>query len=387
MKKHFIKSKKSSFKFVVLLGLVSLFADITYEGARSITGPFLAILGASATVVGIVVGLGELIGYGLRLLSGYISDKTGRYWVITVVGYAINLFAVPLLSIAGRWEIAAMLIITERIGKAIRAPARDAMLSHATHSIGQGWGFALHEAMDQIGALIGPLVIAAVFYLKGSYNTGFAILLIPAILSMAILLTAKFIYPNPESFEEKKIKLEGKCFTKAFWIYLIAIALVAAGYADFPLIAYHLKKLALTSDNLIPIFYTIAMGVDAIAALLFGRLFDKIGITTLAISAFISSFFAIFAFGNNFYLAILGIILWGIGMGAQESVMRSSIAVLVPIDKRGFAYGIFNTGYGLAWFLGSAFMGILYDFSVVYLIIFSVIIQLTSIPMFILIKK
>lgn len=157
-------TKPTALKFIVLLGVVSLFADATYEGARSINGPYLALLGASATTVGFVAGLGELIGYSLRLVSGYMSDRIGRYWAITLFGYTLNMLAVPALALAGRWEIAAMLMIAERIGKAIRTPARDAMLSHATREIGRGKGFGLHEALDQIGAVLGPLTVAGVLF-------------------------------------------------------------------------------------------------------------------------------------------------------------------------------------------------------------------------------
>jgi len=380
-------SKKSSIKFVVLLGLVSLLADVTYEGARSITGPFLAILGASATVVGVVAGLGELIGYSLRLVSGYIADKTGKYWTITIFGYFLNLVAVPFLALAGNWQIAAILIVTERIGKAIRTPARDAMLSHATKQMGAGWGFGLHEAMDQIGAMLGPIIVSLVLFFKGGYRHGFFILFIPAILAIAVLFLAKFLYPRPQDLEVNVPKIETKGFPKVFWIYLAAVALIAAGYADFPLIAYHFKKVSLSSDTLIPIFYAVAMGVDAIAALLFGRLFDKIGMSSLIFAAVISSLFAPLAFLGNFQLAFLGVILWGIGMGAQESIMRAAVGGMVNAGKRGTAYGVFNTGYGIAWFLGSALMGILYDISIPALVIFSAAAQLASIPLFLMARN
>ena len=176
-------NKSAAWKFIILVGVVSLFSDMTYEGARSITGPFLGSLNASATVVGIVAGLGEFIGYALRLVSGYLTDRLGKYWAITFVGYALNLFVVPLLALAGSWELAAVLILMERMGKAIRTPARDAMLSHATTEVGRGWGFGFHEAMDQIGAMLGPLIVAAVLYFNGGYRAGFAYLLIPAILA------------------------------------------------------------------------------------------------------------------------------------------------------------------------------------------------------------
>jgi len=379
-------SKSDALKFVLILGVSSLFADMTYEGARSITGPYLAVLGASATVVGTVAGFGELIGYGLRLFSGYISDRTGKYWAITLSGYFLNMVAVPLLALAGSWEMAAFLMIAERTGKAIRTPARDAMLSHATQQIGRGWGFGLHEAMDQVGATLGPLIVAAVLYVRGDFRTGFAILLVPALLTLTVLLVARRLYPRPRDFEIET-HMERKGFPRAFWLYLAAVALVAAGYADFPLIAFHFKKASTVPDNWIPVFYAVAMGIDALAALLFGRLFDRIGILTLIAASLLSSFFAPMVFLGNFYSALTGMALWGVGMGAQESIMRAAVAGMVPMNRRGSAYGIFNAGYGIFWFLGSALLGILYDASLLSLVVFSVAVQLASIPLFLLVAR
>src|SRR4030043_431028 len=375
-------SKATALKFVVLLGVVSLFADMTYEGARSITGPYLALLGASGTVVGVVAGFGELVGYALRLVSGYISDRTGKYWTVTLVGYFVNLLAVPLLALAGRWEIAALLMIAERMGKAIRNPSRDAMLSHATQSIGRGWGFGLHEAMDQIGAILGPLIVATVLYLNGGYRISFAILLVPALLALAVLLVARALYPRPRDLEVASVELKTRGFPRIFWLYLAAVSLVAAGYVDFPLISFHFEKLSVVSKVWIPLFYAVAMGVDALAALLFGRLFDRIGLSILIVVSFLSSLFAPLVFLGGFNLALAGMALWGVGMGAQESIMRAAIADMVPMNKRSTAYGIFNAGFGLFWFLGSALMGILYDVSVPSLIVFSMVMQLASVPLF-----
>jgi len=379
-------SKSDALKFVLMLGVSSLFADMTYEGARSITGPYLAVLGASATVVGTVAGFGELVGYGLRLFSGYISDRTGKYWAITLAGYFLNLVAVPLLALAGSWEMAAFLMIAERTGKAIRTPARDAMLSHATQQIGRGWGFGLHEAMDQVGATLGPLIVAVVLYVRGDFRTGFAILLVPALLTLGVLLVARRLYPRPRDFEIET-HIERKGFPRAFWLYLAAVALVAAGYADFPLIAFHFKKVSTVPDNWIPIFYAVAMGIDALAALLFGHLFDRIGISVLIVVSLLSSFFAPMVFLGNFHSALAGMALWGVGMGAQESIMRAAVARMVPMNKRGSAYGIFNAGYGIFWFLGSALLGILYDASLLSLVVFSVAVQLASIPLFLSVAR
>ncbi|MEW5986239.1 MAG: MFS transporter [Chloroflexota bacterium] len=375
-------SSRTALKFVVLLGIVSLLADVTYEGARSITGPYLALLGANATVVGVVAGLGELVGYGLRLLSGYLTDRTGRYWLITFLGYFLNLAAVPLLALAGRWEWAALLIVTERVGKAIRTPARDAMLSHATHEMGRGWGFGLHEALDQVGAMAGPLIMAAILYTQGRYQTGFAALALPALLALSVLTAARLLYPHPRELEVSTPELATGGLPRHFWLYLAAVALIAAGYADFPLIAYHFEKTAAVSSTWIPVFYAVAMGVDALAALAFGRLFDQRGLSILVVVALLSALFAPFVFLGDFASALVGMALWGIGLGAQESIMRAAVAGMAPADRRGAAYGVFNTGFGLAWFLGSALMGLLYDTSVMALVGFSVVIQLASIPLF-----
>lgn len=374
-------TRERALKFVLLMGTVSLAADMTYEGARSITGPFLALLGASGAAVGIVAGLGELIGYVLRLVSGYWSDRTGRYWAITLWGYAINLVAVPLLALAGHWPVAVLLMIAERTGKALRTPARDAMLSHATKSIGRGWGFGLHEALDQVGAVLGPLIVAAVLYARGSHRLGFAVLLIPALLALSILVAARLLYPRPRDLESSSATLEAAGLPRAFWFYLAAVALVAAGYVDFPLIAYHFQKAAIAPEGWIPIFYAVAMSVDALAALAFGRLFDRTGIEMLAVVSLISSLCAPMVFLGGFHLAFLGMALWGVGIGAQESIMRAAVAGMAPAHRRGSAYGLFNAGYGVFWFLGSALIGVLYDVSIEALVVFSVAAQLASIPL------
>jgi MFS family permease len=374
-------------KFVILMGVVSLFADMTHEGARSITGPFLALLGASATAVGFVAGFGELLGYGIRLISGYITDRTGKYWAITILGYFVNMVAVPLLALAGRWEIAALLMIAERIGKGIRNPVRDAMISHATIEVGRGWGFGLHEAMDQIGAMLGPLIVAAVLYFQGTYQTGFALLVIPALLTIGVLLAARRLYPRPQDLEPTAPELEAKGLPRVYWIYLAAMALNAAGFADFPIIAYHFQKASVVSKDWVPIFYSIAMGVDALAALVFGRYFDRKGIPILIMAVLISMFFAPLVFLGGFYWSLVGMALWGVGMGAQESVMRAAIAGLVPAARRATAYGLFNTGYGLFWFAGSTLIGLLYDISIPYLIAFSMAAQAASIPLLVQVGK
>ncbi|KTD36359.1 major facilitator superfamily transporter [Legionella nautarum] len=374
------KTKQTALKFVILLSTVSLFADMTYEGARSITGPYLALLGANAAVVGFVAGFGEFVGYSLRIVSGYLADRRGQYWAITIVGYILNLLAVPLLALAGYWPIAATLMIVERIGKAIRVPPRDAMLSHAGQKLGMGWVFGLHEAIDQIGGMLGPLIVATVLYFQQGYQESFALLLIPALIALTLLIFARSQYPHPQALEIKRDQLEPKGMDSSFWLYLLAAAFIAAGFADFPLVAYHFQKTNLLSPLWIPISYAFAMGLNSISAPVFGLFYDRKGFIILILATAISALFAPLVFLGNAAMAFVGIALWSIGVSAHETLMRAIVANMIPKEKRSSAYGLFNTGYGISWFLGSYLMGILYDISINLLVVFSIIIQLSALP-------
>lgn len=380
-----VLQKGSALRFVILLGVVSLCADATYEGARSLTGVYLGVLGASGTVVGLVAGLGEFIGYGLRLVIGYVSDRTRAYWRITTLGYAINTLAVPLMALANRWEVLAGFMIAERTGKAIRTPPRDVLLSYGASQVGRGFGFGLHEAMDQIGAVVGPLLVAGVFALTQHYQWSFAVLAIPALMGLVVLLVTQQRYPEPRDFETVVQDLDTKRLPRLFWIYLLAVAFLGAGYVDFPLIAFHLQQGDSLQTSQIPLLYALAMGVDAVAALLFGYLLDRIGIMALILAVVLSVGFAPLVFLSS--AVIWGMVLWGIGMGAQESIVRAIVANLVPPERRGSAYGIFSTGYGLAWFLGSLLMGILYDRSLGLLVLVSVVLQLLGLPLLLWIRR
>ena len=376
-----------AWRFIILLGVISLFSDITYEGARSISGPFLGQLKASALAVGVVAGLGEFLGYTLRLASGYLTDRLGRYWPIVFAGYAVNLLAVPLLALAGSWEIAAVLLVVERMGKAVRTPARDAMLSHAAGAVGRGWGFGFHEAMDQIGAVTGPLIVAAVLYFRGSYREGFAVLLLPAVLALVLIVMAARLYPHPQHLEVNVPELKTTGFNRPYWLYVVAVGFLGAGFADFPLIAYHFGKTAVLPSDWIPLFYAVAMGVDAVAALVLGRLFDRLGLPVIMGTAALSAFFAPLVFWGGFKLALLGMVLWGIGMGSLESIIKAALADMVPRDRRATGFGLFNAGFGVFWLLGSALMGFLYDFSLGSLVAFSITAQLLAIPFFLAVSK
>lgn len=378
--------RKTAFQFIALLGVVSLFGDITYEGARSITGPYLALLGAGAGIVGLVGGLGESIGYALRLASGYFADRTRAYWSLTFIGYGLIL-SIPMLAFAGHWHAAALLIILERAGKAIRTPARDAILSHATKQVGRGFGFGIHEALDQVGAVLGPLIFTVVFIFKGSYKEGFSILWIPGLLTLAFLLLARVKVPEPVKLEAAEARAAGGKLPRAFWLYTAFSFLSVAGFANFQLISFHFKTQSIVSDIQIPIFYVIAMAVDAVVAPIIGKTYDKVGLSSLMAIPVLTIPLPFFAFSHSYAFAVVSVVLWGGVMGIHETIMRAAIADFSPIERRGFAYGVFNTAYGVAWLVGGALMGFLYEVSVHYLLIFAVLAEALSVAVFLRLRK
>jgi hypothetical protein len=374
--------RNRALRFVLLIGVMSFFADFVYEGARSVTGPYLAVLGASATLVGVIAGLGEMLGYGLRLVSGLVSERTREFWPITIFGYVVQMTAVPLLAMANTWQMAGLLIVLERVGRAIRNPPRDVMLSHAGKEVGLGWTFGLHEALDQLGALSGPLVLAWILARHGGYILGFAVLALPAAITLAILIFARISYPRPEEMEVQVPDIHSAGLPRTFWIYLVGAALVAAGFADFSLMAYHFQRSQMVPQSWIPIFYAIAMGVSGLGSLGFGKLFDRSGLWILIPLTILGAASTPLAFLGHEWAALAGCAIWGLAMGVHESIIPAAVATMVPQRRRPSAYGTFTAAYGICWFLGSVVIGKLYDVSLPALVGFSVVAQLASIPIF-----
>jgi Major Facilitator Superfamily len=339
----------------------------------------------------------------VRLFSGYFADKKKAYWLFTFIGYGL-LVSVPLLSLTGIWQIAVIFIIVERLGKAIRSPAKDTILSQATKQVGTGFGFAIAEVLDQIGAITGPLIFTVLFLFlgKGSrgladYQHGYALLWIPLALVMLCIYFAYRAVPNPQVLESSVIKNpESDKLSKVFWIYTVFTFITTLGFANFALVGYHFKAKQIMTDAQIPLFYAIAMGVDALAAMAIGKTYDifkakrnneKAGLLTLLAIPVFSLFIPAFVFSSKFSLCLVGAIIWGIVMGAHETVMKSAIADLTPLKKRGTGYGIFNAAYGLAIFIGSAITGLLYEYSIPAVIVISIAIEIVAIPVFFIMRK
>lgn len=390
--------RKRALQLIVLFGLVSLFGDIVYEGARSVNGPYLKVLGTNAAIVGLIAGVGEFLGYAVRLISGYYADKTKAYWLFTFIGYGL-LISVPLLSLTGSWQIASFFIICERFGKALRSPARDTIVSQATKQVGTGFGFGLNEALDQIGALTGPLIFMALFMAVGSkgagiheYQKGYALLWIPFVVLMLCVVVAYIRVPNPEELEKHiKKSFQTDKLSKTFWLYLIFTFMTTAGFINFVILGYHFKSTGILSDAQIPFFYALAMAVDGAAALMIGKIYDSLkernknehgGLLTLISIPILTAVIPALVFLRSFAAVVVSVIIWGIVMGIHETIMKSAIADITPLKKRGTGYGVFNTAYGLAMLIGSTVMGYLYDKSIGLLIFGSITVQIVSIPVF-----
>lgn len=381
--------ERRALHFVLLVGTLSFFADFTYEGARSVLGPWLATMGATGAVIGVVVGFGELLGYGLRVVSGRLADATRRFWPITICGYVVQMAAVPLLAFAHDWPSAACLIVLERVGKAIRNPPRDVMLASAAKRIGgYGWAFGLHEAFDQFGAMVGPLVVAAIVAARGDYRLAFAALAIPGALNLGFVALARLAFPRPQDLEAPRPEQNGDvrrypAAWRTYWIYLAGAGLVAAGFVDYPLIAYHWSLHRAMPPDQVPCLYAVAMAASGAASLVLGRLFDRYGFRVLIALTVVSAAFApLVFFGHRIEFAVLGAALWGMGMGVHESIIPAAVAPMVPAAKRASAFGTFTAAYGVCWFAGSALAGWIYDRSVAATVLFCVIAQMLGVPLF-----
>jgi len=390
--------------FIILFGIVSLFSDMTHEGASSIRGAYLSLLGASAATIGFISGLGELIGYSMRYVFGKLTDKSKQYWPMTIAGYVLDIIAVPVLALVGEhgWIAACVLLVIQRMGKAIKKPAKDTIMSFAASQEGVGKSFGIQEVLDQIGAFIGPVLLYLVMLFKTEgttfeiYSTCFAVLAIPGAITLILLIVTRCKFPNPEHFEPEPKEYVPFKIKKEFILYIAGISLFAFGFIDYSIIIMHVSRTyshlasglsetsALVSTGSLPLLYAGAMLVDAVAALFFGMMYDKNGVKALVWSTVISAPFAVFVFAfDSVPMLLIGVALWGVGMGAQESILKAAVTSMVPKASRATGYGVFECSFGAFWFLGSWLMGVLYDVSIPAMIAVSVIAQLAALPLYI----
>ena len=370
-------AKQKALRFVISLGLVSLFADFTYEGGRSIVGPFLASLGASAFFAGAVAGVGEFLGYAIRLFSGRLVDRTHKHWLILCIGYMVNLASVPLMAFAPSAGIAGALVFSERLGKGLRTPAKNALLAKAGSELGHGKAFGLHEFLDQLGAVMGPVAVAAAVAYSG-YRLGFGILLLPALAALFFLWRAR-------GLGEAQSKASGggpAKFDRRYYLYLAFSVVTVLGFTHNILYAYHLQYTHRLSPVAIPLLFAFTMGVAGLAALACGWLYDRYGLKVLMLlPLFTVPATPLLFLSPSPALIWLGGGLWGAAMGLQDATMRSGVATLTPENIRGTAYGIFDAVFGTAWLIGSLLLGWLYDMDVKNLVVVAVVFQLAALPL------
>ena len=390
---HTERVRLSAWRFVVWFGVVALFADVVYEGARSITGPLLAHLGASALVVGVVTGVGETAALLLRLVSGPLADRTGRFWAWTLAGYALTVVSVPLLGLASVLWVAGALVIAERVGKAVRSPAKDTLLSHATSVTGRGRGFAVHEALDQVGALAGPLSVAAVLALThDDYAPALLMLAVPGAIAMVLVVWLRVRVPDPVAYEvpsapavtpapaEEPAELPvaeaaPSRLPRTFWLYATFAGITTAGFSTFGVLSFHLVTAGLMSAAAVPVLYAAVMVIDAVAAVATGWAYDRYGAGVLVVLPVVAAVVPALAFSGTVSVAVAGALAWGTALGVQESTLRATVADLVGSGRRATAYGVLGAIIGVGAAAGGALAGGLYDVSVPLLVLVTVGLQ------------
>ncbi len=375
-------SAPSAWRVVWWFGFVSLSADMVYEGARSVYGPLLAALGASAVVVGLVTGAGEAVALVLRLAFGPIADRTGRYWSLTIVGYGLTAVCVPLLALAPRLGaaglgFAATMILLERLGKAVRSPSKSALLAHVATAVGRGRGFGVHKALDQVGAFAGPLVVAGVVAV-GSLWWSMAVLAVPGAIAMVLLATLRRRVPDPGVYDEKPpdaptvpdpaterrgwwAEAVGAGLSGDFFRYAFAASLTTGALVTFGIIGYHLTVEGLLPVAAVPVVYAGAMAVEAVAALAVGTVYDRTGPRVLLLVPVLVALVPALALGSALVAVIAGVAAWGFAQGVQDSTIKAVVADLVEAPRRATAYGVFAGIQGLLAIVGGAGAGWLYE--------------------------
>jgi MFS family permease len=372
-------------RFVIMMGIVNLFADMTYEGGRGEVGAFLGHLGATGAIIGIVAGGGELAGYVVRSFFGALADRTGRYWTQAWIGYVLNLLSVPALALVGSWPAASALVFGERVGRGIRRPVISAIIAEAGRELGGGRAFGVNEALDQVGATVGPLIVAFAV-LRGGFQLGFGVLIVPAILALACLIPAMFF---SRGLTPKRAPASGPLFRDArtFRWYAIGGALIAAGYVDFALIAYRFGRDHVASPAMISVWFAVAMAVGGLSAPLLGRLLDRFGAIVVALAVPLTAAAVPLAFLGHGFVAGVGAALWGIGTAVQDSLLLALVSTVLADNRKATALGLYDTIFGIAWFAGSVAFGFLVDTSPLTLVVLSVGLQLLAIPFFLIRSK
>jgi predicted MFS family arabinose efflux permease len=290
--------------------------------------------------------------------------------------------AVPALAFAGSWRVAAALLLAERVGRAIRKPTVEAMLSYTTGELGKGWVYALNTALDELGATVGPLLIALILFLRGNYRTGFATLVVSAVLALGALTAARVVFPLPADLEKGRTAT-AKGFTRAYWLYMLAAACFAAGLMSFEFISFHLSSTNVVTGQWIPLFLALSTGCGVLASLILGKLYDRKGLPVVIGAVLVSSLFSPLVFFGGFVPALVGLLLWGVGYATQDTLFKALIAGVLPEGKRNAAFGIFYAGYGVGWLVGSTAAGLLYGWSRLAVVVFAMAAQVISLPVFI----
>src|SRR5262249_972532 len=349
------------------LGLVSLFMDLSSEMIHALLPLYLVtVLGASTLTVGFIEGIAEATASITKIFSGALSDYLGRRKLLAALGYGLAAFTKPVFPLAGSiaWVTAARFV--DRVGKGIRGAPRDALVADLTPADLRGTAYGLRQSLDTVGAVIGPL-LAIVFMaiLADNFTTVFWIAVVPAFVSLAIIVFAvrePDLPPNSRKVRSPFSRAELGRLSRAYWLVVGVSAIFTLARFSEAFLLLRAQSVGLQLA-LVPLVIVVMNVIYTVSAWPAGALSDRVDRYLVLAAGFAVLILAdlVLALGDNAAVVLFGAALWGLHMGLTQGLFAALVADTAPAELRGTAFGMFNLLSGVALLLASIIAGALWD--------------------------
>ncbi|KPJ60926.1 MAG: hypothetical protein AMJ46_04335 [Latescibacteria bacterium DG_63] len=346
---------------VYRLGFVSLFTDLSSQMIYPLIPAFLEGLGATKLLIGLIEGVAEGTASLVRMIAGALSDRLGKRKSFVFVGYSLSTVVRPFLFFANHWLVVFAVRFLDRVGKGIRTPARDALISDSVDPSRKGYGFGFHRGMDRLGAAFGPLLALLVLYLSdGNLRLVFLLSAVPAAVAVSVIGKVREIAPVREA--AGRLREKRRILGRPFVLFVLVIVIFTLGNSSNAFLILKAREVGLSVAG-IPLIWLTYNLVCSISSPLLGRFSDRVGRRPVILLSFLvySAIYAGLGFSSTVPAVWLLFACYGLYYGLSEGIFRAYIADLVESDKRATAYGLFNTAVGITLVPASLIFGALWD--------------------------